>query len=272
MAARPRHDIGSAPARRRVHNPVESRRQEDAAASDRVDRVSVGGRRGSRGRVPDRRQGVFRNRLEPYAFGADGRDETTGKVRPGYLVTSWLSPGPHAFTVRALRASSAGQPRQGHEDGRRTGAASAGASGRARRNVAPKHPAPRARRPGSVVRERPGRALRRPRPGPCRHVDDGRRPALRPARHPDRIRDQQRLRRRCADDQVREPRVDDSSRLSCSRTSRTTRTRANGAGAIPGGERHIHVVGRGDTLTLAPSGGADPCRQRGAILTGEWTR
>ncbi len=51
---------------------------------------------------------VFRNRLEPYAFGADGRDEATGKLRPGYLVTSWLSPGRHSFTVRAVRASSAG--------------------------------------------------------------------------------------------------------------------------------------------------------------------
>lgn len=51
---------------------------------------------------------VFRNRLEPYAFGADGRDETTGKTRTGFLVTSWLKPGKHAFTVRGVRASSAG--------------------------------------------------------------------------------------------------------------------------------------------------------------------
>lgn len=44
---------------------------------------------------------VFDNRLEPYAFGADGHDEATGKVNTGYLVTSWLSPGKHQFTVRA---------------------------------------------------------------------------------------------------------------------------------------------------------------------------
>jgi hypothetical protein len=44
---------------------------------------------------------VFDNRLPPYAFGADGRDESTGKVNTGYLVTSWLTPGKHTFTVRA---------------------------------------------------------------------------------------------------------------------------------------------------------------------------
>ena len=44
---------------------------------------------------------VFDNRIPPYAFGGDGRDEATGKVNTGYLVTSWLSPGRHEFTVRA---------------------------------------------------------------------------------------------------------------------------------------------------------------------------
>jgi hypothetical protein len=44
---------------------------------------------------------VFTNRIPPYAFGADGRDEATGKVNTGYLVSSWLSPGRHEFTVRA---------------------------------------------------------------------------------------------------------------------------------------------------------------------------
>jgi hypothetical protein len=44
---------------------------------------------------------VFANRIPPYAFGADGRDEATGKVNTGYLVTSWLSPGRHEFMVRA---------------------------------------------------------------------------------------------------------------------------------------------------------------------------
>lgn len=44
---------------------------------------------------------VVSNRLPPYAFGDDGRDEATGSVNTGYLVTSWLSPGRHKFTVRA---------------------------------------------------------------------------------------------------------------------------------------------------------------------------
>ncbi len=44
---------------------------------------------------------MFDNRIPPYAFGSDGRDEATGRVNTGYLVTSWLSPGKHEFTVRA---------------------------------------------------------------------------------------------------------------------------------------------------------------------------
>jgi hypothetical protein len=43
---------------------------------------------------------VFANRLVPYAFADDGRDEASGTRKTGYLVTSWLTPGPHAFTVR----------------------------------------------------------------------------------------------------------------------------------------------------------------------------
>jgi hypothetical protein len=46
---------------------------------------------------------VFANRLVPFAFGDDGRDEAARTVRPGYLVTSWLAPGRHTFTVRAKR-------------------------------------------------------------------------------------------------------------------------------------------------------------------------
>ena len=44
---------------------------------------------------------VFDNRIPPYAFGADGHDEATRTVNTGYLVTSWLRPGRHEFTVRA---------------------------------------------------------------------------------------------------------------------------------------------------------------------------
>ena len=43
---------------------------------------------------------VFANRLPPFAFGDDGRDEETGKVSTGFLVTAWLAPGTHRFTVR----------------------------------------------------------------------------------------------------------------------------------------------------------------------------
>lgn len=46
---------------------------------------------------------AFDDRLEPYAFASDGRDEATKTVKTGYLVTSWLSPGKHRFTVRGSR-------------------------------------------------------------------------------------------------------------------------------------------------------------------------
>jgi hypothetical protein len=44
---------------------------------------------------------VFDNRIPPYAFGGDSRDEATRSVNTGYLVTSWLAPGRHEFSVRA---------------------------------------------------------------------------------------------------------------------------------------------------------------------------
>jgi hypothetical protein len=44
---------------------------------------------------------VFDNRIPPLAFGSDGHDEATGRINTGYLVTTWLAPGRHAFTVRA---------------------------------------------------------------------------------------------------------------------------------------------------------------------------
>jgi len=43
---------------------------------------------------------LFANRLVPYTFGDDGRDEDSGTRRTGYLVTTWLRPGTHRFTVR----------------------------------------------------------------------------------------------------------------------------------------------------------------------------
>jgi len=44
---------------------------------------------------------VFANRIPPFAFGDDAKDEATRTLKTGYLVTSWLSPGEHRFTVRA---------------------------------------------------------------------------------------------------------------------------------------------------------------------------
>ena len=41
----------------------------------------------------------------------------------------------------------------------------------------------------------------------------------------------------------------------------------------PGGPKATYAWSvRGDRLTLAPVGGSDPCRERGAVYTGTWTR
>ena len=58
----------------------------------------------------------------PYSYSEDG----------GYLVTSWLSPGLHRFTVRATSFTGA----KGRQDRGRTGSRGTGATGRARRDVA----------------------------------------------------------------------------------------------------------------------------------------
>ncbi len=110
---------------------------------------------------------VFDNRLEPYAFGADGRDEATGTVKTGYLVTSWLFTG--KAHVHRPREAGPG-PHRGDENSGRPRATGTRAAGDARGNV-DTHPPER----GAA---RQGRALPRHRSGGC--VPDHRRPALHP--------------------------------------------------------------------------------------------
>ena len=141
---------------------------------------------------------VFAEPAEPFAFGADGRDEATRTVKTGYLVTSWLAPGKHSFTVRGK-------------------ALVAGARTTATKTVVARCRARQLRPRNS--RER-GSASSRPRcrpTGTCctgRHrsawlVPDHSRPALHPPERPGAPQaHQDRLRRRTGDDHHRRPRLD----------------------------------------------------------------
>lgn len=210
---------------------------------------------------------VFRNRIEPYAFGADGRDETTRKVRTGYLVTSWLSPGRHTFTVRAARSGT-------------TVTATKTVVARVSRPPAP---------PGalagtwrrSVPRPVPGDSgalYASNRGGPAR----GRDPA--PAGTWTMVVD-----RRFVQHAAPTGYVVNSDFVAGPQTIRFRGPVWTSPG-VPlrryevsnpaewgwcdpwGRETNYTWSVEGDTLTLAPTGGSDLCKQRGAIFTGEWTR
>jgi hypothetical protein len=193
---------------------------------------------------------VFANRLPPFAFGDDGHDAATGKVNTGYLVTTWLAPGMHRFTVRA-RAIVAGQ---------RT---SAEKTVTARVSPAPSPPAQLAgtwqRQLDKAIPPDPGRLYRSvtAQPGTYRIVIDGR--YLRvsgPA-----------PRKHLKVDYVADPRT-----LTI-RGPVWTGDPDEGAGCDPWGPEATYswFVSEG-TLTLEPAGKPDPCRQRGAIMTAVWTR
>ena len=208
---RPRHIVRDGTARGGVHDSLEPGRKDDAAAPDRVDRLSVGGG----GRPPGVEflidgKVVFRNRLEPYAFGADGRDETQQEVADGLprhvVALAGASPLHRPCAAREQRRRQSDR----HENRRRPRSAVAGTSCRARGNVAPERSAPGSGRPRSALLERSRWELSA-RPRSCRPVDDDRGPTVRRACSADRLLDQERLRRRPADDQVRGAGVDDAS-------------------------------------------------------------
>jgi hypothetical protein len=215
---------------------------------------------------------AFRNRLEPYAFGADGRDETTGKVRPGYLVTSWLSPGRHAFTVRALRASSAGSRVTATKTVvarvLRAPAPPAALAGTWRRSV----PRPVPGDPGALYASgRGGRyADRDPAPAGTWTMVVDRRFVQHVAPtgyviNSDYAAGAQTI--RFASPVWTTPRAFLQPDFAHNANPREW------GWCDPWGRETMYTWSvEGDTLTLAPSGGADPCKQRGAILAGEWTR
>jgi hypothetical protein len=189
---------------------------------------------------------VFQNRLTPYAFGSDGRDEATNTLKTGYLVTSWLSPGMHSFTVRARRNPDRVMVSETVVVRVR------GAS------------APPARLAGTWTRDIPTAV-----PADKNVLWRETVPA-----GPKRMR----IDRRYVEFSGTGPaRV----RFDFDATSTTLRLGGpvwtgdpNEVGSCepwgPGATYSWSVSG--DALTLAPLGSGDGCRQRGAIVTGEWTR
>jgi hypothetical protein len=190
---------------------------------------------------------VFANRLEPYAFGDDGRDEASQTVKTGYLVTSWLAPGKHTFTVRARR-----NPDRVTES--RTLVARV-----------PAAPAPPAALAGTWTRTLPE-------PVP---PDRGVLYRVTAPAGPYRITIDRRYVR------VDGPQSPPHGKAEYTATPTTLRL----GGPVWTGNRN--EVGLCDpwgpdaayswsvtdrTLTLEPAADVDPCRQRGAIFAGEWTR
>ena len=190
---------------------------------------------------------VFDNRLEPYAFGADGRDEATGTVKTGYLVTSWLSPGKHRFTVRAKRGPD-------RVEATRTVVARV-----------PAAPAPPAALAGTWTRVLPNAVP--PDKGVLYRVTA-------PAGAYRVTVDRRFIR-------VTGPEAGGNVKNEYVATPTTIRIGGpvwtgdptEGAVCDPWGPEATYVWSvTGSTLTLAPRNAPDGCRQRGAIFTGEWTR
>jgi hypothetical protein len=193
---------------------------------------------------------VFANRLEPYAFADDGRDEASRTRKAGYLVTSWLAPGKHEFTVRGKALVA----------GRRT----------------------------TVTRTVVARVARPPLP-PARLVGTWRR-ELETAVPPDpnvlyrsvtaqpgtyRIVIDRRFIRMSGPAPRKHLKIDYVAGPATIAIRGPVWTGDSNEGAMcdPWGPEATYSwsVSEG-TLTLAAASSADACKQRGAIVTGEWSR
>lgn len=193
---------------------------------------------------------VFANRLEPYAFADDGRDEASRTRKTGYLVTSWLAPGKHTFTVRG----------KANVAGRRTTATSTVV---ARVGRPPAPPAQLAgtwqRRLESAVPPDPNVLYRSvtAQPGTYRLVID------------------RRYLRMSGPAPRKHLKIDYVARSGTLTIRGPVWTGDPDEGALcdPWGPEATYSwsVSSG-TLTLMPAGKADACKQRGAIVAGEWTR
>jgi len=193
---------------------------------------------------------LFANRLVPYTFGDDGRDEDSGTRRTGYLVTTWLRPGTHRFTVRG-KAIVAG------------GRTSAEKTVTARVVAPPSPPAPLAgtwtRRLDTAAPPDPNRLYRSvtAQPGTYRIAID------------------QRYLRVTGPEPRRHVKIDYVAGPPTLTIRGPVWTGDPEEGAIcdPWGPDATYTWSVSDgTLTLEPAGKTDPCRQRGAVMGGTWTR
>jgi len=193
---------------------------------------------------------VFANRLEPYAFADDGRDEESGTRKTGFLVTSWLAPGPHRFTVRGKAIVA----------GRRT---SVEKTVTARVPAAPSPPAQLAgtwrHELDTAVPPDPNRLYKTvtAQPGTYRIVID------------------RRYLRLSGPAPRRNVKVDYMAGAGTLTIRGPVWTGDPVEGAIcdPWGPDATYSWSvSGTTLTLEPAGKPDGCKQRAGILSGEWTR
>ena len=214
---------------------------------------------------------VMRNRQPSHAFGEVGRD-ASGSVKSGFLVTSWLTPGMHSFTVRAC------SPSPCYTDTQFPGARPAVIATKtvvARVVAAPIPPAQLAgtwtKRVPKAIPGDPGALYNGPAAaGTYRMVIDSRF-----IQHLDPHG------------------IALNSDYSATPTTFTigapvwttpakplpkkgplvqTNPRESGWCEPWGPDATYSWSVSGNTLTLAPQGGTDSCKQRGAVMTGDWTR
>jgi hypothetical protein len=193
---------------------------------------------------------VFANRIPPFAFGDDANDERSGSVKTGFLVTAWLSPGKHRFTVRARgmganRATTAERTVVARVT--RPPAPPAALAGTWQRELTTAVPPDRTvlyravtAQPGTY-RMAIGRPyIRMSGPAPRKHLNV---------------------------DYVAGP-----STITLGGPVWTGDPDEDGSCEPWGPDAGYAWTVEGDTLTLAPARPADTCKQRAAIVTGEWTR
>ena len=214
---------------------------------------------------------VMRNRQEPHAFGEVGRD-ASGAVKTGFLVTSWLTPGKHPFTVRAC------SPSPCYTDTQFPGARPAVIATKtvvARVVAAPTPPAQLAgrwtKRVPRAIPGDPGVLYRGPAAaGTYRMVIDSR---FIQHLDPHGIAINSDYSATPTSFTIGAPVWTTPAKPLPAKGPLVQKNPREGAWCDPWGPDATYTWSvSGNTLTLTPQGGTDSCKQRGAVMTGDWTR